>query len=406
MHHLIVIRNFLIYLFIGLFFLFPRLQPLSFSIAFFLTLFTGEFNGKFKEILTNKYFILFTLFFATHFYSISYSSDDFMTWSRLELKLSFFVFPLFLPTILNSGKIKTNYLLEFTYLSAILSFFILFFRGVYRYFQIQDLEVFFSSEFSFIVHPSYLAIMLNILLSIALYRLIKSNSASKKIWVSILILTTYIILAAAKIGLILLFINAFGALIVFTIKNNKKIQAIGFSILIILMAFLIVRYVPKINSKFNQAYQETFNKDYSIPTNNLSSTGQRIVAWKTTSKIIKQNVFWGVGIGDLKNDLAKQYQEDGFDSMVKKRLDSHQQFMQSWATVGLFGLVLLSLIFILLFYDSLKNKSYTFFMFVLCFFLFGLTESMFETQAGVLSFLFFFYILSNKHIIRVLKSSL
>lgn len=406
MHHVILIRNLLLYLYIGLFFLFPRLQPIAFSLAFFLTLFTGEFKGNIKSVFANRYFILFTLFFISYALSISYSENKTLAWSGFELKLSFLVFPLFFPLILNGGKIKTRRLLEFAYISALLSFFVCLFRAAYRFIETPELDYFFSSEFSFIVHPSYLAVMLNVLLTIALYRLVKSKTVSKKIWISIFLLAIYILLSASKIGLILLFLNALGTIVVYAIKNNQFIKTFLLLIGVVVASVLAVKFIPTINNKFEKALEETFDKNYSDPTIKLSSTGQRIVSWKASKEIIKENLLLGVGMGDLKDELIKKHQENGFKLMEEKRLDSHQQFMQTWATVGIFGFILLFLIFSLIMYDSLKNKSYILFMFGLSFLLFGVTESMLETQAGVLSFLTFFYILSNKSIIRILKSSL
>lgn len=403
---LIFIRNFFIYLFIGLSFIFPRVSPIAFSIAFFLTLFTGEFKGSFVSIFKNRYFILFCLFFIIHAVSIGYSSNKTSAWSGFELKSSFLIFPLFFPVILNNGKIKTRRLLEFSYLSAIISFIVCLGRASYLFVKDPQLYHFFSSDFSFIVHPSYLAVMLNILLMVVIYRLVKSDMASKKIWIVISILTLYIVLAASKIGLVLLFLNVIMGIVMFAIKRNKVKISILFFTLVMVGTILTIMYVPVINSKYHDAIKETFQKDYSIPTDDLHSTAQRIVSWKATYQLINENIWKGVGMGDLKDELTKKHHENGFIVMEEKHLDSHQQFMQTWATVGVLGFAMLICLFLFIFYDAIKQKSYILFMFGLTFFLFGLTESMFETQAGVLGFLTFFYLLSNKNIVRLLKFSI
>ena len=81
---------------------------------------------------------------------------------------------------------------------------------------------------------------------------------------------------------------------------------------------------------------------------------------------------------------------------MKPNLDSHQQFLQTFASTGVFGFFILIMIFILLFIKSLKKKSFLLLVFSVNLLLFSLTESMLETQAGVFTFLVFLYVFDLK----------
>ncbi len=400
MHYLHVIRNSLIYLFIGLFFIFPRLQPICFGLAFILSLFTPSFRSSWKKSFLTSENMLFLALFLLSAISITYSTNLYAAWGGIELKLSFLLFPLFFPAILKSGSIKTRRVLEFAFISAFISFMILLTRAMLRLYNGEGTHVFFSSEFSFIVHPSYLAIMLNILLAILFYRLVIGKTAIKKILPPVILLILYIILISSKIGLIILFINTLMYIIIYAITNKQIIKSLLITISLVVCSYIAITSIPKLNNKFTTAYTEFFTPDTS---GTLKSTGQRLVAWETTKEIIEDNWLKGVGIGDLRDELNASYSKNGYPIMNKKQLDSHQQFMQTWATLGIVGFLIICLIFIWLFTTSYKTKNFMLFMLTLNFLLFGLTESMFETQAGVLSFLAFFYLLTDKRLLRILR---
>lgn len=135
-------------------------------------------------------------------------------------------------------------------------------------------------------------------------------------------------------------------------------------------------------------YQNTsYSKGYSL--------SQRIELWKTSLLIIKDNWLFGIGIGDIK-EVFKDYLEAQDSSISESGLRSHNQYLATLITTGIFGLILLLLS---LFYPLFKKDKISLFMpFFIIIVVSMISEDLLETQAGVTFFAFFicFFLFANK----------
>ena len=119
------------------------------------------------------------------------------------------------------------------------------------------------------------------------------------------------------------------------------------------------------------------------------STTQRIEFWKASVMIIKENFFFGVGTGDVKNVFSEQYEKINSPLTKYFRLRSHNQFLAIGTAFGFFGIIWFLLA---LFYPLLKKKNridYFYVTFFIIAILSMITEDTLETQAGVTFFAFF-----------------
>ncbi len=119
------------------------------------------------------------------------------------------------------------------------------------------------------------------------------------------------------------------------------------------------------------------------------SVVQRFEFWKAAIGIIKENLFFGVGTGDLDIAFADQYEKMNSPLTKEWRLRSHNQFLAITAAFGITGLLwfLFSLLYPVVKEKKVFNYFYiTFFIIALLSFL---TEDTLETQAGVTFFAFF-----------------
>ena len=122
---------------------------------------------------------------------------------------------------------------------------------------------------------------------------------------------------------------------------------------------------------------------------NGHSVVMRWVYWKTAMDIIKQNFFFGVGTGDLKQAFKSQYEENHVALEEKYRLRAHNQYLTFAVALGIFGFAYF--IFFLT-YPFLVNKMYQHYFYVVFFIIMTLSflsEDTLETQAGVTFFCFF-----------------
>ena len=119
------------------------------------------------------------------------------------------------------------------------------------------------------------------------------------------------------------------------------------------------------------------------------SVMQRIEFWKASLEIIKRNVLYGVGTGDLNEEFKRFYEVSNSRLGEKWRLRSHNQYLSIGVAFGLPGV--LYFIFALV-YPMIKLKRYKSFLYLsfwITAVLSMIAEDTLETQAGVTFFAFF-----------------
>jgi hypothetical protein len=122
---------------------------------------------------------------------------------------------------------------------------------------------------------------------------------------------------------------------------------------------------------------------------NGHSITQRFEFWKAALGIIKENVLFGVGTGDIKNAFELEYDKMKSPLIKEWRLRSHNQYLSITVAFGIIGLLwfLITLIYPMILFNKTFDYLYiTFFLIAIVSFF---TEDTLETQAGVTFFAFF-----------------
>jgi len=122
-------------------------------------------------------------------------------------------------------------------------------------------------------------------------------------------------------------------------------------------------------------------------TNGHSLT-MRLEFWETAVNIIKQNLWFGVGTGDVKVAFNKQYEKGNTSLQKEWRLRSHNQYIETTVALGVVGL-LLFLVHLFTPFFSQKKTSVFFIFFILIELLSFINEDTLETQAGLTFCVFF-----------------
>jgi hypothetical protein len=122
---------------------------------------------------------------------------------------------------------------------------------------------------------------------------------------------------------------------------------------------------------------------------NGHSLTQRFEYWKTAAVIIKSNLLFGVGTGDVPEAFNEAYVKSDSSLLPQWRLRAHNQYLSIAVGMGLIGLLWF---LITLFYPLYKLEMQFNYLY-LAFFIVALvsffTEDTLETQAGVTFFAFF-----------------
>jgi ABC-type multidrug transport system fused ATPase/permease subunit len=128
---------------------------------------------------------------------------------------------------------------------------------------------------------------------------------------------------------------------------------------------------------------------------NGHSVLQRWEFWKTGWGIVKANVLFGVGTGDVKSAFRQAYIDNESPLQPQFRLRAHNQYLTMWITYGIVGLVLFLLILVWpLFHGYGRDANYI--MFFILAALSFLTEDTLESQAGVMFFAFFYALFTTE----------
>jgi hypothetical protein len=121
---------------------------------------------------------------------------------------------------------------------------------------------------------------------------------------------------------------------------------------------------------------------------NGHSLSMRLDFWQTALHIIKKNIVFGVGTGDVESAFKIQYQKEDTGLQKEWQLRSHNQYLATTVALGITGL-LLFLIHLLAPFFLNKKMSMLFIFFILIELLSFINEDTLETQAGVTFCIFF-----------------
>jgi O-antigen ligase len=200
-------------------------------------------------------------------------------------------------------------------------------------------------------------------------------------------LSFFILFASSRTGWITnIIIHLF--FISFMLYNKKISRKAIIYFLILMIPFTTVIYTNKtIQSRFNEIINDTFQKMDQKEVR--SSTSTRKIIWSTSFKLIKEKWITGYGTGMSKKVVQEQFKKNGYDYLIKRNYNSHNQYIQVFIDQGVFGFLLLVFFTFGMLYASLKQKDFIYALFLVIMILNFMTESILETQSGVIFFAFF-----------------
>ncbi len=336
-------------------------------------------------------------FYVFHIVGMAWSTNLAFGWSDVGMKLSFVIVPL----IVSIGRMQLSlkkwlsWAVDCMSVIAVGLLIYAFWKSWY-YPEDNHWAYFFESEFSTFLHRSYWATYCAIGTAWALFDWI---SGTRKIisWR----LFTFILLAAAtvltisKAGIIILGLLCFW-LILYHIIVRKwwKIALPCLAVMIGLIAG-VAHFSPRVASRF-QEIPKAFSTVKSSGNTDVESNAARIIMWSTSVIVIQSNWLFGTGTGDVKDVLIATNMELGNNEVAEKKLNSHNQFLNSWVQLGVFGFVFLLGIFFSSFGTAIRNGSLPVTLMTLAFLITMLFESFVETQGGIIPFCLLMAVLNQR----------
>lgn len=197
--------------------------------------------------------------------------------------------------------------------------------------------------------------------------------------VSIIILTAYLFILQSRSGLLGLILLTVGVLHVISFKLRRYLLGVVLLSCIAAVVATILPVVPTSQHRLSDTLAKVAAHDQS---------DERYIISKASFNVVKENMPWGVGVGDRMDELVAEYQRMGAEKQYWRRYNPHNQFVDTLMTTGILGLLVLSVILILPAIDCIRNKNYLFLAFLFIVTLSALFESILERQMGINFFCF------------------
>ena len=235
------------------------------------------------------------------------------------------------------------------------------------------------------IHPTYAGLFVLFsagILSVRMinrdYRRIKNRTIVLSL---IFILLAYAFLIAAK-GPLLAFLIALITVAFIRLKRSKFYWMTG-TVLTIFIASVFL--IPPLKDRAKELVAP--NK-----MNEVSSVSIRKVIYKASWSLTKEVGLWGVGVGDVQDQLDKKYQKYDITKIKEDSLNTHNEYMNMLLSAGLLG------VFIMIFtigwplFEAIKKKNANFIFFLTLMIIAFLFENLLSRQKGVLFFAVFYLI--------------
>ena len=236
-------------------------------------------------------------------------------------------------------------------------------------------------------HATYLSNYILFALSILAFYKHKEFSINKKLKliIIVLLLTCFFLLSVRTTFVTFVFLVFYYVFDLF--KANKRKLIIGFFITTLIIAFAFFN-----NTMLKERVYDVFSIGKSEKKSRFGGSSIRMYNWGSAYKIFKEKPVFGVGNGDVEDELNKKYALLKQNKYDLKDYNSHSQYLNAMAAKGVIGLLsILAFIFLGMIYAYKVNNKLLLILLIINAISF-VTENVLTRNKGIL-FLFYFYCL-------------
>ncbi|HAQ38240.1 MAG TPA: hypothetical protein DCQ58_06990 [Saprospirales bacterium] len=377
----------------------------------------GNWFIKWKLASQNYLVIFFAMYFCWLAVGVSYSDNIENAWFNVEKKFSFVLVPIVLVTSGLSAKHKHMLLMTFI-LTCFVGTLICFGSAIHRIYYNSQLftlnfgaiqpELLLSNplfsnnwqHFSYValasgigIHPTYLSIYLIFCICLLIAQLINKTLNKYLIISMITYFTIFLALLSTKI-VVLAILLVCTAIILMSLINSSIMRAKK-TIITISFVFLFMALTALNPISLYRDFQE-INSTHLIVEKNATysnSTEIRFTLWWAGLKTAwTTNPIIGSGTGDTLLEISETLKTNNISNILNTS-DPHNQFIYTYISTGLIGLILLLGCLLSPLRYAWKAKNLLHIVFIALVLLASSTESFLESQKGIMFFVLFQFIL-------------
>lgn len=354
--------------------------------------FTSDLNKRLRVFLHNKALICITLIFIVYLLSGLNSDNIDYFWQRMQLKLPFLAIPFAIGT---EPRFRQK---DF----MVLLYFFVFLITASSFWVIVNYALNFSAITESLRHGKSIpvpydhirySLMVALAVVSAIYLVIKPHfkivSWQSKLMIGLAVfLFIFLHVLSVRSGLAVLYLCLFYLGLWFLIRMKRKRTGVVILIAIVLIPALAYAVIPSFHKKINYMaedltayFTEGVTKDYS--------DSKRFVSIKLAIEAGKQSPLIGVGVGDVVDEMKKQYDTYFPGATIFGRMIPHNQYVYIYLATGLAGLLICLVGFLMPLFYKKYNRDIWFVCLNLIILFSFLVEASIEIQIGTAFYVLF-----------------
>lgn len=311
-------------------------------------------------------------YFVLQLLSLVYTENLAHAFKNIQNSLSLLLLPLILVVLYRpiSKKQLDLLLLLFVLSSVVLSFYVGLEFWVEQVGNSADLGNKWGGAFResvsdlllYHLHPTYFSIWV-LFSCIVLSNFLLNKIYPTLFWVFIgtwIFLFFIALLLVSRGVLAAFFIASFFQIILHFRKKVKTLLILSFGGVLLLVG------LSQMNSVRVRFYDEVFAQEFTPPVGNAHTpTNIRVGIYSCVFEIFKSNVFFGLGIGDVQDNLNDCYLQYHTRVYQENHYNAHSSYFQLMLSTGAIGLLLFLAVHVYLIRLAFRKENYIFAIFLL-----------------------------------------
>jgi O-antigen ligase len=147
----------------------------------------------------------------------------------------------------------------------------------------------------------------------------------------------------------------------------------------------------------NAVQENEVQRDSIVQPQHINSARTHYLIWQNAVSLMKKHLLFGVGAGDVHEELNKEFAKNGFEHGTESSFNAHNQFLNTGVALGFIGLLLFLAVVCYPAWLAFRSREWMYLLLLAVIFLNCLTESILERQAAILLFSFFYCLLAIRH---------
>lgn len=327
-------------------------------------------------------------FYALHIISLSYSSNWAYAGADLMTKLSYLAFPLFILFIRSGFDLIMKGIRWGLIIGSFISMTFSFIRAFVEEGGALSGVAYNTNLYGLNMHPSYLALLFIIACAFLWQEKLnwRASLLVKVGYTGLVVLSMFYLRSLGAFVCVAAIMCAFPVWQALKKRNWKWLLILPvYGVVFVLGLKSSAKIENDVNTSLNRlkVWNKSSEQFLLDNKNNLESNTVRLVTWTLSSRLVKEHPF-GVGIGDVKDELEVSYRGYGYTYYAYNNLNPHNQFLQTGIAIGWIGIAILFVFLMLMLYYTFRANHLALFLASLCIFVSCLFESMLERQVGVI----------------------